>query len=400
MNRIKFIDRMARGRVDRRDMVRAAAAFGVGVAACAPIVRTRGQITVFEWSGYDIPELMPGYAEKHGGPPEFAIFASEEEAFQKIRTGFKGDVMHPCTYSVYQFKDGGMTVPVDTSKLSHWPDVIPALRTAGGVVIDGGVHMVPTDWGNSSVIYRTDMVDEAFQKDESWGILFDETYAGKIAPSDGESNVEIAGLLIGLGPDEIFRMTDAQLEQVRPLLEKQATIARFYWSDPTEFGQAMAGGEIVRRVRLERGGQEPQRTGDSGQVRGAQGGHLHLAVRLERAQHRRGRPGSGPRFHRRLARARGRQVPDRILRLRPQQQEGVRDRRARGDRGARLPGRPEPDARRLHPVPAVAGRAQRQIHQPVQRREGQRGDLKSARLARALPRDIVSVCPHGSTGSA
>jgi len=245
MNCIKFVDRMAQGRVARRDMIRAAAAFGVGVTAMPVHVRASDQITVFEWSGYDIPELMPGYAEKHGSPPDFAIFASEEEAFQKIRTGFKCDVMHPCTYSVYQFKDGGMTVPVDTSKLSNWPNVIPALQTAEGVVIEGAVHMVPTDWGNSSVIYRTDMVDPAFQHDESWGILFDETYAGKIAPSDGESNIEIAGLLIGLDRNQIFRMTDEQLEQVRPLLEKQAKIARFYWSDPSEFGQAMAAGEVV-----------------------------------------------------------------------------------------------------------------------------------------------------------
>lgn len=245
MKRIKFIDRMAQGKIARRDMLRAAAAFGVGVTQIPVRVRAEGQITVFEWSGYDIPELIPEYQAKYGGLPEFPIFASEEEAFQKIRTGFKCDVMHPCTYSVYQFKDGGMAVPLDTSKLSHWPDVMPALQTAGGVVIDGEVFMVPTDWGNSSVIYRTDMVDEAYQKNESWGILFDETYAGKIAPSDGESNVEIAGLLIGLSPDEIFRMTDEQLEQVRPLLEKQAKIVRFYWGDPTEFSQAMAGGEIV-----------------------------------------------------------------------------------------------------------------------------------------------------------
>ncbi|MGH6720197.1 MAG: ABC transporter substrate-binding protein [Alphaproteobacteria bacterium] len=245
MKRIRFIDRMAQGKIARRDMMRAAAAFGVGVASVPVHVKAADQITVFEWTGYDIPELMPGYAEKYGGPPEFAIFASEEEAFQKIRTGFQCDVVHPCTYSVYMFKDAGMTTPVDTSKLSHWPDVIPFLQTAAGVVIDGGVHMVPTDWGNSSVIYRTDMVDEAFQKDESWGILFDEAYEGKIAPSDGESNVEIAGLLIGLSRDEIFHMTDEQLEQVRPLLDKQARIARFYWTDPTEFGQAMASGEVV-----------------------------------------------------------------------------------------------------------------------------------------------------------
>lgn len=245
MNRVKFIDRMAQGRIDRRDMLRAATAFGVGIASIPIKARAANNIAVMEWSGYDIPDLFPTYAASHETAPEFSIFASEEEAFEKIRAGFQADVMHPCTYSINQFKDGGLVKPIDVSRLSNWPDVIESLKTMSGVVLDGEVVMAPTDWGNSSVIYRTDMVDPAFQENESWSILFDEAYAGRIAPSDGESNIEIAGLLLGFSRDEIFHMTDAQMEQCRPLLEKQAKIARFYWNDPTEFGQAMAAGEVV-----------------------------------------------------------------------------------------------------------------------------------------------------------
>jgi len=245
MNRVKFFDRMAQGKVARRDMLRAAAAIGVGVTFTPRLARAANTPVVFEWSGYDVPELYPPYMQKYGEQPSFAFFGSEEEAFEKVRAGFQADIMHPCTYSINQFKDGGLAVPIDTSKLSNWPDVIESLKTVGGVVLDGEVYMVPTDWGNSSVIYRTDMVDEAFQQDESWAILFDEKYEGRIAPADGESNVMIAGMLMGLSREEIFRMTDEQLAMVRPMLEKQAKLARYYWGDTTEFEQSMAAGEVV-----------------------------------------------------------------------------------------------------------------------------------------------------------
>jgi len=245
MKRIRFIDRMAQGKIARRDMMRAATAFGVGVAALPIRVKAAENITIMEWAGYETPEYYGSYLAKHETPPEFSIFASEEEAFEKIRAGFNADMMHPCTYSINQFKDGGLVDPIDTARLSNWPDVIEPLKTWSGVVLDGDVVMVPTDWGNSSVIYRTDMVDAEFQANESWSILFDEKYAGKVAPADGESNVEIAGLLIGLDRNEIFHMTDEQLEQIRGLLEQQTRVARFYWTSQTEAIQAIATGEIV-----------------------------------------------------------------------------------------------------------------------------------------------------------
>ena len=51
--------------------------------------RGAGSLTFFTWGGYDVPERGPQYVEKYGGPPEFAIFASEEEALQKMLAGFE-----------------------------------------------------------------------------------------------------------------------------------------------------------------------------------------------------------------------------------------------------------------------------------------------------------------------
>jgi spermidine/putrescine-binding protein len=242
MNRIKFIDRMAQGKLTRRQMMAGAGAFGVGMALMSRMARA-DPLVCLEWAGYDTPDHFGSYVAKHGSPPSFSIFANEDEAVQKVRAGFNADIMHPCTYSVVRFTEAKLTSPIDTSRLSNWPDVIPALQTAEGVVIDGNIVMAPADWGNSSIAYRTDLVEG--DDGESWGIFFGDKYSGKVAFNDSEIGVEIAGLMLGYPPEKIWVMSDEELAATKPLVQKLVKNCRFIWGDPTELNQALASGEVV-----------------------------------------------------------------------------------------------------------------------------------------------------------
>ncbi len=245
MNRLKFIDRMARGRVSRRDMIKGAGAFGIGVALLPKRALAKDPLTCLEWSNYVIPELFSAYVTKHGNAPDFSIFQDEEEALQKVRGGFGADIMHPCTYSVGRFVEAKLTKPIDTTRLSNWKDIFEPLQTGAGVMIDGQVMMAPADWGNSGIAYRTDLVDADYAKNESWGIFFDDKYAGRVALTDNEVVVEIAGLMLGYGAGKIFQMSDEELAATKDLVLKGVKNSRFLWKDVTELNQALASGEIV-----------------------------------------------------------------------------------------------------------------------------------------------------------
>jgi spermidine/putrescine-binding protein len=236
---------MAAGRLSRRDMLRGAGAFGVGMAFVRRSAFAKDPLTCLEWSGYDVPELFQAYVAKHGNAPDFSIFADEEEALQKVRGGYGADIMHPCTYSVGRFVEAKLTSPIDTSRLSNWPDVFEPLQKGQGVVVDGQVVMAPADWGNSSIAYRTDLVDADFQQNESWGIFFDDKYAGRVALTDNEVVAEIAGLMLGYDGKKIFEMSDEELAATKDLVLKGVKNSRFLWKDPTEINQALASGEIV-----------------------------------------------------------------------------------------------------------------------------------------------------------
>ena len=106
----------------------AAAAFaGTMALAFAGIARAAdADVTVFDWSGYEAPDFHPDYVTKYGDSPTFAFFGDEDEAFEKLRSGFKADLAHPCSQSVVKWREAGLLQPLDTSKIAGWNDLLPA----------------------------------------------------------------------------------------------------------------------------------------------------------------------------------------------------------------------------------------------------------------------------------
>ena len=241
-----FVRDLKTGRISRREANRKLATLGLGLVTLPMMKRParaagENDIIYFTWEGYEIPELHGKYTEKYGASPPNAIFASEEEALSKLRAGFEATVAHPCTYSLGRWKDAGVIEPLDTSRLKHYGDLYEGLKTLPGAQMDGHTWFVPFDWGNSSVIYRTDFFKP---EEESWNMLYDERYPGKLGmSSDAETNVEVAAL--ALGYKNIFSLDDAQLAEVRKMMIKQKKLLRFYWDSQTTMEQAMAAGEVV-----------------------------------------------------------------------------------------------------------------------------------------------------------
>ncbi len=249
MDTNKLLDGIAEGTLTRRELNMALAALGIGMVTM-PVMsrkaRAAREVMYFGWAGYDDPGFVGSYIEKYGGPPDYSFWATEDEAFQKMRMGgFVPDVMAPCTYEIVKWYDGGLIQELDVSRLKHLPDMFPSLNNIEGAVIDGKRYFMPVDWGNSTVIYRTDLVDPEDAGDNlSWGILYEEKYKGRIAFYDSAGAVvEIAGLLLGY--DNIFSLTDEQLVEARKVIEKQRGNLRFYWGDQSEIEQALASGELV-----------------------------------------------------------------------------------------------------------------------------------------------------------
>lgn len=243
MTKHEILAAMRTRSLSRRQFSRLLASAGVALTAVPMVARraaAEDQATYFTWSGYDVPEFFPGYAAAHG-LPNMPVFADEEEGFQKLRSGFVADVAHPCSGRIVRWRDGGVIQPIDTAALSNWGDVFEDLKSINGAADGGQQWFVPIDWGNTSIIYRADLVDI---QEDSWSLLWDPRYEGKLSiGTDVTDTAVITGLLVGVA--DPYNMTDDDIAMVKAKLEEQKPLLRFYWSDTTQLEQGLASGEIV-----------------------------------------------------------------------------------------------------------------------------------------------------------
>jgi spermidine/putrescine transport system substrate-binding protein len=244
----ELTDGMMSGTLSRRRFQQILGAAGVSLVMTPVMSRMASaaaadQATYFTWGGYDVPEMFGAYIAKHGETPNFASFGGSEEALTKMRAGYVVDVSHPCNQGIPRWVATGLFQTTDTSKLSNWPDVIPELADLEGNMSDGKPYMVPFDWGQTSVTYRTDLFDLQGQE-ESWGMLWDERYKGRLGSLASAGDAWWCGAIYA-GVDFAEFATDESFEKVAALMRKQRPLIRMYTDDTTSLEQALASGELV-----------------------------------------------------------------------------------------------------------------------------------------------------------
>jgi spermidine/putrescine transport system substrate-binding protein len=235
------------GKLSRRKFTKSLLAAGVGMVTVPLASRMANaspadQGTYFTWGGFDIPELFGQYVEKNGEMPNFAIFGGTEEALTKMRGGFVVDVSHPCNAGVPRWAASGLFQPIDTSRLSNWPDLIPDLYDLDYNMSGGKPWMVPFDWGQTSVTYRTDLFE--VEGEESWDMLWDERYKGRLGSLASGGDAWWVGA-IKAGVDFKDIATDAAFEKIAAVMREQRPLIRVYTDDTTTLEQALASGEMA-----------------------------------------------------------------------------------------------------------------------------------------------------------
>lgn len=219
------------------------ALFALLVSTTVAPVLAADNLTVFDWSGYEDPAFHPAYTAKHGTEPDFSFFGDEEEAFQKLRSGFKADLAHPCSQSVAKWREAGLLEPLDTSKLTYWNDTDPGIVAMKGLMTtpDGKAWLLPFEWGNTVLTYRTDTVKP--EEISSLKAFADPKFKDRVSIGD---NVDDAYALasLAIGVKDWTTMTDEQFKQASDFLREVHKNVRLYWTDNTDLSQALASGEV------------------------------------------------------------------------------------------------------------------------------------------------------------
>jgi len=218
-----------------------------GTVARPPLEDEPGHLQVFDWSGYGNGDYYPDeekdflwgqYLKNTGDTPEFVLFENDDAGYTKVAAGATYDVVHPCGYKYQDWVDLGALQPWDTSLIPNFPNLNPKLMESG--VVNGQQFFIPLDWGFIAPLVNADHVDTS--EEDTFGVLFDERYEGKIAWVDTLNMFHVAGLFLGVSNP--YDMTDNELVEVRDFLISKKPFVRFLWSQSYDFWLAFKKEEV------------------------------------------------------------------------------------------------------------------------------------------------------------
>ncbi len=132
--------------------------------------------------------------------------------------------------------------PFDMSKIPNAAQMVELFKPEIQVR-NGNAYMVPVFWGYDSPLFRTDKIPESDPATKSWGILFDDRFAGHTALRDDAYQSMLVAAL-ALGHKNPPTMPRSDLREVQKFLISKKRNFRALW---TKFGEAvnlMSSGEV------------------------------------------------------------------------------------------------------------------------------------------------------------
>jgi spermidine/putrescine transport system substrate-binding protein len=148
-------------------------------------------INVFNWGEYisdgfdgsmDVnAEFEKYYYEKYGVKVKvnYSTYATNEDMYSKLKSNAGSyDIVIPSDYMIDKMIKEDMLIPFDANKIPNYKNIYDEFK---GLYYDPDeMYSVPYTYGMLGIIYNEEFIDPEDYEDESWSLLWNEKYKGKI----------------------------------------------------------------------------------------------------------------------------------------------------------------------------------------------------------------------------
>ncbi|NEO27653.1 MAG: spermidine/putrescine ABC transporter substrate-binding protein, partial [Kamptonema sp. SIO4C4] len=155
-------------------------------------------LNVYNWSTYIDPEVITQFEEKFDVTVQYDTFESNEALLAKIQPGNPGyDIIVPTGDYIQNMAAQGLL-----EELNH--DNIPNLENVDEAFLDppfdpGNQYSIPYQWGTIGIGYN---IEATGGEITSWGEIFDEEYAGRVAlMEDPRATLGVILMYLGYSPN-------------------------------------------------------------------------------------------------------------------------------------------------------------------------------------------------------
>jgi spermidine/putrescine-binding protein len=204
-------------------------------------------LSLLVWEGYADPSFIHPFEVSHHCRVEASYMGSDDELVAKLRGGSASnyDVISPSSDVASSIVRSGLVAPLDLSKIPSYSELSPKLRSLPLVRTGNQVFGVPFQWGPNPLLYDTTVFSKP---PDSWQVLWNPKYRGKISVWDDLSTLYMAAQILGYDkpdPNHLYNLGDAELENVKQKLLALKPNIRKIWSTGGELTNLFENHEIV-----------------------------------------------------------------------------------------------------------------------------------------------------------
>ncbi|MQT14823.1 ABC transporter substrate-binding protein [Rhizobiales bacterium Sp-1] len=212
----------------------------VTLATTLPAIGQAAELNVLTWEGYADKSFVEPFEKASGCKVNATYVGSNDDFAPKLAAGGGVyDIITPSIDTIGLMRQAGYIAPIDTAKLKDFGGIYKDFANGPDVSVDGKIWAVPLVWGSISLMYRPDKVSGT---PDSIGILFDPAYKGRISMWDDKSAIYWTARYLGY--DNIYDLSDEQLEKVKEKLIEQKPLIRKYWATAGELTELFANQEV------------------------------------------------------------------------------------------------------------------------------------------------------------
>lgn len=182
-------------------------------------------LNFYNWSYYIGEETIPNFEAEFNVRVQYDNYSNNDELLTKLQIGGAGyDLVVPSDYMVEIMGKMGLLAPLNFDNIPNFENIDPRFRN---MPFDPeNRYSIPYQWGTTGLGINTAFVKEHI---DSWEVLWDEKYAGRISVLDHMRSGIVPALKI-LGYS-VNTTDQKELEEARDLMFQQKRLVRTYTSD-------------------------------------------------------------------------------------------------------------------------------------------------------------------------
>jgi len=186
------------------------------------------ELNIYNWSDYIAEDTIPNFEKEFGVKVNYDTYEDNEALLAKLQSGATGyDIVVPTGYMVEIMVKQGILAPINHDNIPNLKGVSKALQDPP--YDPGRKYTTPWQWGTTGFAYNSKKVAG---KVDSWKLLWDEQYKGKITLLDdmrSAISVALKNLEYSLNST-----SQKELMEAKKLLMEQKPLLKAYISAPVK----------------------------------------------------------------------------------------------------------------------------------------------------------------------